>query len=300
MISAVDEGRVVGEGAVVSQDLDILAVDGFPLAATVFRPTSAGNGKVVQINGATAVHRHLYRKLARFLAGQGFVVVTYDYRGAGDSLRVPIRRMHARMRDWGTHDLTAVTDWVARTFPALGHRALVHSVGGQILCLSPNVDRFEAVYGVAAQWPAPHVWPRQQRRWLSFFARVVAPAATHAAGYFPGKLFGMGDLPKGIGLEWMRWCAADVYMIDVDGRPMRPYRERLRARTRWLGFTDDLQLAPPAAVRCMAQVYPNAPSEVIIHSPAALGVDAVGHWGFFRSWAQEPLWHQAADWLAES
>lgn len=282
------------------EDLVIPAVDGFPLAATVFRPTTAGNGKVVQVNGATAVHRHLYRKLARFLASRGFVVVTYDYRGAGDSLYVPLRRMRARMRDWGTHDLTGVTDWVARTFPDLGHQAIAHSVGGQLLCLSVNVDRFEAVYGVAAQWPAAHVWPRKHRWWLPLFIRVLAPLASHAAGYFPGKLFGMGDLPKGVGLEWMRWCASEAYMVDDDGTPMRPHCDRLRARTRWLGFSDDLRLAPPAAVRCIARIYPNASSEVAILSPADLGVEAVGHWGFFRPWAEEPLWQRAAAWLEGS
>lgn len=281
------------------EDIEVPAADGFPLAATLHRPpASADNGCFVQINGATAVHRRLYGRYARFLAGRGFSVLSYDYRGAGGSLRVPLRRVRARMRHWGGLDLAGVIDWVAGSFPEHRHLAVAHSVGGQLLCLAPNAGRLEAVYGVAAQWPSIHHWRAPLRWWLPIFFRVVAPLATHAVGYFPGRLFGMGDLPKGVGLEWMRWCASGVYMTDDDGRPMQPFADRLRARALWLGFADDHMLGPPDAVRAIAGVYPNAEAEVRIITPCQVGQESVGHWGFFRSWAEAPLWAPSADWLA--
>jgi len=39
----------------------------------------------VLINSATAVPRKVYRGFAGYLAGRGCAVLTYDYRGTGDS-----------------------------------------------------------------------------------------------------------------------------------------------------------------------------------------------------------------------
>lgn len=283
-------------GDISAEDIEVPAADGFPLAATLYRPSTDG-GAFVQVNGATAVHRRLYARYARFLAGRGLTVLTYDYRGTGDSLRVPIRRMRARMRHWGERDLTGVIDWVGTHFAAHRHVAVSHSVGGQLLCLAPNVGRLEAVYAIAAQWPSAHHWRAPTRWFLPLFFRVVAPLATQALGYFPGKLFGMGDLPKGIGLEWMQWCAGRDYMTDDDGSAMRPYADRLTARVRWIGFADDLTLGPPDAVRAIARVYRHADSDVRIIEPKAVGRNTVGHWGFFKAWAEKPLWVPSADWL---
>lgn len=280
------------------EDIEVPAADGFPLAATLVRPlASVDNGCFVQINGATAVHRRLYSRYARFLASRGFTALTYDYRGTGDSLRVPIRRMRARMRHWGIHDLCGVIDWVTARFADHRHLAVAHSVGGQLLCLAPNVDRLDAVYGIAAQWPSIRHWRPPLRWWLRLFFRVVGPTATYAAGYFPGRVFGMGDLPKGVGLEWMHWCAGETYMKDDDGLPMQPFADRLRARVRWLGFADDSTLGPEAAVHALAAVYPNARGDVRIVEPQAIGRQSIGHWGFFRPWAEERLWVPSVEWF---
>ena len=132
---------------------------------------------------------------------------------------------------------------------------------------------------------------------MPLFFRLVAPLATHAAGYFPGRLFGMGDLPKGIGLEWMQWCAGNDYMTDDDGSVMRPFADRLTARVRWLGFEDDLALGPSDAVRAIAEVYTSADADVLIVAPHDVGRASIGHWGFFRPWAEASLWMPSAEWL---
>ena len=62
----------------------IPARDGYALAATLYRPTGAARGAVI-VSSATAVPRRFYRHFAAELAGAGYTVVTYDYRGIGDS-----------------------------------------------------------------------------------------------------------------------------------------------------------------------------------------------------------------------
>src|SRR3954467_9401113 len=65
-------------------DITVPATDGYPLAATLFLPRGAKRHAVL-INSATAVPRKLYRGFAGYLAQRGCAVLTYDYRGTGDS-----------------------------------------------------------------------------------------------------------------------------------------------------------------------------------------------------------------------
>ena len=53
-------------------------------AATLFLPR-AKKRHAVLINSATAVPRKVYRGFAGYLARRGAAVLTYDYRGTGDS-----------------------------------------------------------------------------------------------------------------------------------------------------------------------------------------------------------------------
>ena len=65
-------------------DITVPATDGYPLAATLFLPRGAKRHAVL-INSATAVPRKFYRGFAGYLAKRGCAVLTYDYRGTGDS-----------------------------------------------------------------------------------------------------------------------------------------------------------------------------------------------------------------------
>src|SRR6476620_4694738 len=65
-------------------DITLPAMDGYPLAATLFLPRGAKRHAVL-INSATAVQRKIYRGFAGYLARRGCAVLTYDYRGTGDS-----------------------------------------------------------------------------------------------------------------------------------------------------------------------------------------------------------------------
>ncbi len=65
-------------------DITFPAEDGYALGATLFLPRGAKQHAVL-INSATAVPRKIYRKFATYLAHRGSAVLTYDYRGVGDS-----------------------------------------------------------------------------------------------------------------------------------------------------------------------------------------------------------------------
>ena len=278
--------------------VDIPAADGYLLAAHLFCPDPSKDlGRTVQIHSATAVQQGIYRKFAQFLTELGFTALTFDYRGTGDSLRGSRRDFKGRMHHWGERDIEGITAWMEDRFPDHQRLVVAHSVGGQVLGLTPRSERFDGVYGVCVQWGSYTNWP-VPRRWLyKVLFHAVAPPLTRLMGYFPGRWFGMGDLPATIGNDWMRWCRSRHYICDDAGRPMRPHYDRLRCPTRWNGFTDDPIFGPAKAVRAMTGLYPNAQHEVEIVDPKTRGVGPVGHFGFFRSRFRESLWQDGAQWL---
>ena len=73
------------------------AADGVPLAARIFAPAGTPRGNVV-IGGAMGVRQDYYGSFAAWLAGQGWRVTTFDYRGSGHS--APARGLASRGRSW--------------------------------------------------------------------------------------------------------------------------------------------------------------------------------------------------------
>lgn len=62
----------------------IVAADGYRLAAREYSAAGVPVGAVLIVS-AMAVPQSFYADLARWLARQGWQVVTFDYRGTGDS-----------------------------------------------------------------------------------------------------------------------------------------------------------------------------------------------------------------------
>jgi len=73
------------------------------VVAHLFMPVKS-NQKILLINSATGVKQQVYFSFARYFAEQGFVVITYDYRGIGLSKPDQMKGFEASMRIWGTQD----------------------------------------------------------------------------------------------------------------------------------------------------------------------------------------------------
>src|SRR5512134_3666946 len=97
-------------------DFHLITADGFQLAATLFEPT-ASNRRVVLINSAMGVKRGYYARYAEFLMERGFTVLTYDYRGIGDSRTTSMRGFSADLWDWGIRDQDAALAYLIEHFP---------------------------------------------------------------------------------------------------------------------------------------------------------------------------------------
>lgn len=273
--------------------LKITARDGVPLGVTLYEPESpAAADHIVVVSSATGVKRRFYDRFARFLADSGFLVVTFDYRGIGDSRPTSLRRFEAHMRDWGERDLAAVIDWAADRYPTARLLLIGHSVGGQLVGLAANAGRVAGMLFVAAQSGWYGHWPRPRRFGYAFLWRVLVPAVSGALGYFPARRLGLGeDLPAGVALEWARWCRNPNYMVDDAGHPLRPYFDRFTSRLVALSVADDL-FAPRQAVDALVRWYTHADVRREHIEPRAFGLRSLGHFGFFRE-SGAVLWPRA-------
>ena len=140
-------------------DITFPATDGYLLGATLFLPRGAKRHAVL-INSATAVPRKLYRGFAGYLARRGCAVLTYDYRGTGDSRQKSLvgynqprslAGFKASMSDWAALDVTAAVAWMRERYNSLPLNYVGHSFGGQALGLLANNSEVSRALLIAAQ-----------------------------------------------------------------------------------------------------------------------------------------------------
>lgn len=273
----------------------IPARDGFNLAATVFEPGDRANGGVVSINAATAVPRRFYAPFASFLAGRGYTVVSYDYRGIGESRPRSLRGFRALARDWVLLDMAGVVDWIASELTPGRLVHVGHSFGGQTAGLLPNADRIDAMVTFSSQSGYWRLQGGSQPLQVAFHMYVTFPVLATLFGYLPWSRFAPAqDLPRGVALEWARWCRNPRYLLGDDSLPLERFA-RFRAPVLAYSFDDD-DWGTARAVDAMMQVYPNLERRHCI--PSEAGLESVGHVGFFRVGSRS-LWDEVLAWMED-
>lgn len=274
----------------------ITAADGYELAASVYAPL-VPNRHVILLNSGTGVKRGYYHKFASFLASKGFTVVTYDYRGIGDSLRIAIQDFDTSISEWGEKDCVAALDWVHERFPEKRLTVVGHSAGGKIPGFAHNNGYISSLVTVAvpnSYWGLWHWWGR---RGYFLFVQFIMPALSHLLSYFPSRFFGLGEnYPKGVALEWSRWSRRRAYLLHPKRGHFPNYFDEFRGDILALSFTDDI-VATGAAAEAFMRFYANAENHTHWHiNPKEHGIESIGHSGYFRE-ACLSLWKQLAEWI---
>jgi predicted alpha/beta hydrolase len=271
----------------MTEPLRLTAADGYALSGRVFGARK--QGPVLVINGATGVHQRYYARFAEWAADRDATVLTWDYRGIGESRPYRLQGFTGTMSDWGRHDFEGVLRFVQREWSGRQIVALGHSVGGQLIGQAASNPLLSRVVTVGSQFGSWNLWPRPRRWAMAGLWYGVMPAVTRAMGYFPGSLGIGADLPKEVALEWARWCRSPEYFL-AHGVSGEGYA-RLSVPLLSFSFSDDT-FAPKAAVDALHALYANAQLERRHFSPRELAVKAVGHFGFFRESFRETLWEQ--------
>ena len=273
------------------EDLSLPAADGLPLAATLFEPSGAAD-RAVLVVPATGVPRRFYAPVCRHLARRGMACLSWDWRGIGGSAPPgSLRHVDATMLDWGEKDLEGALGWAARRWRGATLLAVGHSFGGQALGLAPSAVGLAGAVTVASQSGYLGHWPLTRALLFAGLWYVVVPVLTRLRGYFPAGLLGLGeDLPAGVALQWARWCRSPDYLGRWEGHA------RLRFPILSLSFSDDAY-ASRRSVEWLNARFTGAPVEHRHLTPDELGVDEIGHLGFFREGRVPALWNEVAGWL---
>jgi predicted alpha/beta hydrolase len=285
-------------------DITFPAVDGYLLGATLFLPRGAKR-QAVLINSATAVPRKIYRGFAGYLARRGCAVLTYDYRGIGDSRQKSpvgydqprsLAGFKATMSDWATLDVTAAVAWMRGRYKNLPLNYVGHSFGGQALGLLPNNSEVSRALLIAAQAGYWKLMASPECYRVYAMLNFIGLPLARLLGYAPGWS-GLGeDLPKGVFLEWVGWVMNKRYLFDDPTLKALENFPGYSGAMRALCFSDDPWATRPA-VELLCSGFTSTKPEIITITPADAGVTKIGHFGFFRPEHRDTLWRGAAEWI---
>ncbi|WP_223616509.1 alpha/beta fold hydrolase [Pseudomonas sp. BF-B-30] len=277
------------------------ASDGFILGGFTWRHPSRDTARpVVIINAATSVRCHHYSRFADYLFVHGFDVITYDYRGIGESRPASLKGLQASWTDWGALDFEAMLKRAQREFPQQPIDVVGHSFGGCAAGLGASGHLIRRLVTVGAQFAYWRDYAPAQR-WRMFGKwHVVMPLVTMLCGYFPGKRLGwLEDTPAGVVRDWSLSTAR--YEKRSSGRTISKTAGQLpfagvTAQTLAISISDDPYGTVPAIERLLGYFTGSTNSHLRIR-PEDIGEEEVGHFAFFRSAYQATLWPIALAWL---
>jgi predicted alpha/beta hydrolase len=251
---------------------------------------------VVIINAATSVRCRHYSRFADYLFANGLDVITYDYRGIGESRSGSLRGFKASWSDWGTLDFEAMVLRAQREFPGQPIDVVGHSFGGCAAGLGASGALIRRIVTVGAQFA---YWRDYEasRRWRMFAKwHVLMPLVTALCGYFPGKRLGwLEDTPAGVVRDWS--TPTPRYETRPSGRALAglPF-SRVKAQMLAISITDD-PFGTVAATERLLGYFDGCERTHLRIAPEDIGEKQVGHFAFFRSEYQDRLWPIALAWL---
>ena len=277
------------------ETISFTASDGWKLVGDVYRgpsPTIA-----ILISAGTGFPRRFYRRAAEYLAQQGALVLTYDYREIGDSISDDISQSNVQYTDWGRFDLSAAIDVLEAAANGLPIMHVAHSVGGHFIGLVPNHDKIKKHANIAVgvgYWGAHKMryWPLEMFFWWGMGNYSLARwNYIKPIGGWRGA-----PLPKKVFTTWRRWsCKSSYFQDDLNGSMKPQHYSDVTAPIKSWVFRDD-PIATLKATQSLLEVYPNASSEITICHPQDIGVNTIGHDGAFRV-GRDALWQQWWDWF---
>ncbi len=268
----------------------IPARDGYNLSAKLYEPKTPSLG-VVQIHCGTGIPQKLYANFAAFIAQQGFTALTFDYRGVAESAPQDLGQFNDPLSDWGKMDMAGVFDWVLDNFPNQKKIVIAHSMGGQLLGLMDNHKYIDQIFLIAS---STGYWKDMDHpyKWFpAFFWYVLVPIHIKVYGYVNAKKIRQGEnLPRGVALQWRKWCVHPNYFEQDFGKELSPlFFENITAPIKAIQIQDD-PLANSVTCSKLLKYYSNAKIELEEIHPQQYGVPKIGHTGLFSRKFKNTLW----------
>jgi predicted alpha/beta hydrolase len=280
------------------QQVEFQATDGYPLKGHWWSAPDMRRGVVV-INAATGVRARYYHYFAAFLAQNGYLALTFDYRGIGLSRPANLRQLRGcDWRCWGERDVEAA---LTLALSVAGERPVMlvgHSIGGFLPGYAPSIRHVARILTVGAQFAYWRDYAPSQVMKLLLRWHVIMPALTAALGYFPGKRLGwLEDLPAGVANEWsFKGRDYAARLPEADRARVAQGFAAVSAALLAVSVSDDPYGTKPALLRALG-AYPNAQKAAVMLEPSDYGFARIGHFDLFHSRHEHGFWSDALNWL---
>ncbi len=276
------------------KEITLKTVDGVQLAAKIFEP-EASNRKLFLINSATGVKQQVYFSFAKYLAENGFTVITYDYRGVNESKPEKLKGFNASMRLWGTLDFKTLTDFIKENYNDYRKFCLGHSVGALILGMNKDSAIFEKFIFVATQNSYLRNLPWKIAVTAFFGFGIALPVSTGLCGYFPAQFFGLGEtLPKGVAYDWRTLIFNKKSTVRLFETVDHDYSKSLTQEAFIIHAEDDPWITMKGMESLMQNGYPNLKKTYREIKVSESPKKEIGHINFFRNFNKN-LWKMVLD-----
>lgn len=289
------------------QTIEIITTDGYRLQANVWHHAqTSSRSPVVIINSATSVRCRYYDRFAQALHARGCSVLTYDYRGIGDSKHGTLRGLAAGWLDWGQADFEAVLQYVHAQFCHSPIYVAGHSIGGFLIGLAPSAHLIERIFTMGAQYAYWRDYARRSRIRMILQWHIAMPLLARVFGFVPAKRLGwMEDTPKGVAMDWAGMGSRFELSIGrkygktlAEISLLPAHFRQVKAAVLALGVDDD-PFGTPAALDRVLDYYSGCERYHLRISPAGTEHKTIGHFAFFHSSYADSLWPIAFDWLLD-
>lgn len=273
----------------------LVTEDEYLLSFSLYKPIRPSSDVIV-VGSALGTLQYYYSKYAKYTCETyGVNVITFDYRGIGESLNSDIKKCQATLSDWAI-DLKAILRWSLEQNPNVF--LLGHSVTGQLLPFTEIASQLKAVYLVASQTASYYYWEGRSRLKVKFFWYFILPFFVRVFGYIPGWVMGGADIPKNVALEWKKWGTHREGAMQ-GRKELRELYKKVSTRIHFLNISDDEVIAPKSATEQLMKTYISSRTTFEELVPSDAGLEEVGHFGFFRSKMREKLWDRPMQYFKE-
>jgi len=262
------------------KNITIPARDDFILKATHWQ--NPNPVAIVAINAGTCIKREFYQRFATWIAEKNINVLTYDYRGVGDSRPENLKGFQASIVDWARLDIAGVIDWMVDQYPQQKRVMVGHSMGGQVIGLSDNINQLDLLIPVAASYGNWQNYTPSHKIKVGLNWATLFPLLTWWNGYFPASRYDMGeDWPKGVSKDWQSWGRRRIPHSEIlNRRKITHYYPDTKIPIKAY-FTADDMMATAKTIPHFKQDFANADLTIETLHPAELGTTKIGHMGMF-------------------
>jgi predicted alpha/beta hydrolase len=102
-------------------------------------------------------------------------------------------------------------------------------------------------------------------------------------GYFPGDKLGiMCNLPKGVIMQWRRWCLKKDYAIGYEGDWLRQNFANTKMPMTSIAFTDD-DMMSMKNIEMLHAFFTGADKKMVKIKPSDIGQKRIGHIGWHKA-----------------